>query len=238
MGGRLSQGTDLPYDVRHPILLPPKGNVTSLVMRHAHHSLLHGSARNTVNLLRARFWFLKMNRLVRTYINKCVTCRKIDAPFEGQKMSDLPRSRFAVDHNPFEVTGADLFGPFDVKIGRASHKRWIALFMCHSSRAVHLEPVYSLEADSFINAVRRLLARRGQVKTLHLDNATNNRSAQKILSQAIDEWNKSELGAKLRQKGIDFVFNPPKAPHFGGVFEAMIRLCRRPLAPFGTTLFE
>ena len=57
IGGRLNQGTDLPYDVRHPVLLPPIGNVTSLIIRDAHHFLMHGSARNTTNLLRAKYWF-------------------------------------------------------------------------------------------------------------------------------------------------------------------------------------
>jgi len=145
-------------------------------------------------------------------------------------MGDLPMSRVnSTNRNPFEVSGADLFGPIGVKIGRSIHKRWIALFCCHVSRAIHLEKVDKLDSSSFINAVRRFQARRGHVRVIRLDNATNHVAANKETNAAINQWNQSDVGRALRQRGIQYQFNPPMASHVGGVFETCIRLCRRHL---------
>jgi transposase InsO family protein len=227
--GRLEHAPDVPYDVRHPLVLPERGHVTELIINHVHEDLLHASVRNTVNELRSRFWIPEFHRAVKIVLNRCIVCKRRDAPFAGQMMANLPPQRLQTFHNPFEVAGADLFGIFFVRIGRSLHKRYVAIFACLSSRAVHLEPVASLEADSFILAVRRLQARRGQIKELRVDNATNNKASDKQMSEAISEWNLSQVGSKLQQLGIQFSYNTPRASHMGGAFEAMIRLVRRPL---------
>jgi len=122
-----------------------------------------------------------------------------------------------------------MFRPFNVKIGRSSHKRWITLFTCHASRSVHLEIVHTLEASSFINAVRRLQCRRGKINALVLDNATTHHGADRELAEALAEWNRSDIGQRFIAEGIKFQFLPPKASHFGGAHERLIRSCREHL---------
>ena len=52
-------------------------------------------------------------------------------------------------------------------------KRYGALFTCLVSRAVHIEVASSLESSSFIQALRRFIARRGPVREIRTDNGTN-----------------------------------------------------------------
>ena len=52
-------------------------------------------------------------------------------------------------------------------------KRYGALFTCLSIRAIHLEVTHSLDTDSFINAMRRFIARRGQPEEVRSDNVGN-----------------------------------------------------------------
>jgi len=54
-------------------------------------------------------------------------------------------------------------------------------------------------------------------------------AADRETNAAIRQWNQSDVGRALRQRGIQYQFNPPMASHVGGVFETCIRLCRRHL---------
>lgn len=49
-------------------------------------------------------------------------------------------------------------------------KRYGVIFTCLASRAVHLKVAASLDTDSYINALRRFIARRGHVKKIRSDN--------------------------------------------------------------------
>ena len=77
-------------------------------------------------------------------------------------MADLPPER-VTPAPPFTYTGMDVFGPFYIKEGRKELKRWGMIFTCLSSRAIHLETLNSMTTDSFLNALRRFISRRGKV---------------------------------------------------------------------------
>jgi len=96
-----------------------------------------------------------------------------------------------------------------------------------TSRAVHLEVAHALTVDSFLNAFRRFLSRRGKVHTLFSDNGTNFVGAEKELRRTLCEWNTNFLAEQLRQCGIRWQFNPPSASHIGGVWERLIRSAKK-----------
>ena len=74
-------------------------------------------------------------------------------------MGTLPEHRVA-PNPPFAVYGTDFMGPLFVKIGRSSCKRYVCIFNCLSTRAVHLEVIQSLDTSAFIQALRRFCNRR------------------------------------------------------------------------------
>ena len=98
-----------------------------------------------------------------------------------QKITDLPTDR-TIDELPFTNCGADMFGPFLIKEGRKELKRYGALFTSLSSRVVHIECTCSLETDSFMQALRRFVVRRGNMRVLRGDNVSNFVGAQKELT--------------------------------------------------------
>ncbi|XP_068674383.1 uncharacterized protein [Montipora foliosa] len=144
-------------------------------------------------------------------------------------MADLPKNRIS-PAPPFTYTGVDYFGPFIIKEGRKEMKRYGALFTCLVSRAVHIEVASSLESSSFIQALRRFIARRGPVREIRSDNGTNVVGARNELLQAIEEMDHEEIHAKLKKKNIDWIFNSPAASHMGGVWERQIKTTRKVLA--------
>ena len=144
-------------------------------------------------------------------------------------MADLPADRVTTGKPPFTSVGVDCFGLFFVKNGRSNAKRYGVLFTCLSIRAVHIEVVSSLDTDSFLNALRRFVARRGQPEEIRSDNGTNFVGANHELRKAIKAWNQDKINEFLVQRNVRWTFNPPKASHHGGAWERCIRTVRKVL---------
>ena len=172
---------------------------------------------------------LVANSVVRHFISKCVTCRRLRGVVGEQRMADLPKERIA-PAPPFTYYGIDYFGPFYIKEGRKELKRYGALFTCLSSRAVHLETANSLETDSFLNSSRHFIARRGPVREIRSDQGTNITGAEKELQRALSEMDNNAIQRSLctefKADWVQWKQNPPPASHMGGVWEREIRSVR------------
>ncbi|XP_014665117.1 PREDICTED: uncharacterized protein LOC106807320 [Priapulus caudatus] len=226
VGGRLSQ-SNMPAESKHPVILPKNSPVSDLVLRQIHHDLKHSGRNHMLARLRQRYWLVNAPSAIRRVIAKCVICRKQRSPVGEQKMSNLPEDRLVPDEPPFTRVGVDYFGPFEVKQRRSRVKRYGVIFTCLTSRAIHLEIAASLDTDSYINALRRFIARRGQVTKMRSDNGTNFVGAERELARAISDWNLSQIHDSMLQRNVDWQFNPPAGSHHGGVWERMIRTVRK-----------
>ena len=145
-------------------------------------------------------------------------------------MADLPACRIETHCHPFSHTGVDVFGPIMVKHGRSHVKRYGCIFTCLSSRAIHLEIVHSMTADSFLMAFDRFRSRRGQVDHLYSDNGTNFVSASKTLNDEMKQWSQRKAAESLKKAGVDWHFNAPYASHHGGCWERLIRSVKKVLS--------
>ncbi|GBP12683.1 hypothetical protein EVAR_10327_1 [Eumeta japonica] len=137
-------------------------------------------------------------------------------------MADLPEERLAFRQRPFTHTGVDYFGPMEVTVGRRREKRWAALFICLTTRAVHMEVASSLSVDSMIMALRRFIARRGQPDTLYSDHGTNFVGAAADLARAHLEI-QERMSDEATTRAIRWLRIPPHAPHVGGSWERLVR---------------
>ncbi|XP_078355671.1 uncharacterized protein LOC144640376 [Oculina patagonica] len=232
MDGRLRFADHLPYDTRHPILLPKDHAVTRLVIVDAHERLGHGTGvEHVLTELRSRFWIVKGRRMVRNVIEACAECRRrFSTKIGNQMMAPLPKSRLQSLLRAFEKVGVDYGGPFLTKQGRGKTraKRYLCLFTCLTTRAVHLEMSYSLDTDSFIYAFGRMTSRRGTPTYVISDNGTNFVGAERELRELVESLDPDRITQETATyHPIDWKFNPPSAPHFGGVFEAMIKSAKK-----------
>ncbi|KAL3987511.1 hypothetical protein ACER0C_014626 [Sarotherodon galilaeus] len=136
-------------------------------------------------------------------------------------MADLPAARLCITKPPYWSTGVDCFGPYTIKIGRRHEKRWGIIFKCLTTRCVHLDLLCSMNTDSFLLALRRFVARRGKPFEILCDRGTNFRGGERELKDfAVME---PVLKQQFAEQSIDFKFNPPLAPHFGGTWEREIK---------------
>ena len=87
---------------------------------------------------------------------------------------------------PLFIVGVDFCGPVNVSLGirgRRLLKMYIAVFVCFTSKAVHLELVSNLSTDSFLLSYKRFAARRSLPKEVLCDNGTNFVGASNVLKQ-------------------------------------------------------
>ena len=232
MDGRLRFADELPYNTRHPILLPKDHPVTKLVIVDAHERLGRGvGVEQVLTELRSRFWIVKGRRMVRNVTEACAECRRrFTMKMSNQMMAPLPKSRLQSSLRAFERVGVDYGGPFLTKQGRGRTrtKRYLGLFTCLTTRAVHLEMSYSLDTDSFINAFTRMTSRRGMPVYVISDNGTNFVGAERELRKLVEALDVDRIAQETsRYHPIEWKFNPPCAPHFGGVFEALIKSAKK-----------
>ena len=228
VGGRLRYAP-IEDEKKHPVILPKKHHVVDLIVRHFHTISGHSGQEHVLSLTRERFWIIKARVAVRSIISRCFSCRRRQGPVGAQKMADLPVDRVTPDKPPFSFVGVDCFGPFWVRRGRSQVKRYGVLFTCLALRAVHIEVAQTMDTDSFVNSMRRFIARRGTPEVVRSDNGTNFVSGNKEVRQAINEWNNEQIHEFLLQRNVKWIFNPPSGSHFGGVWERCIRTVRKVL---------
>ena len=228
VGGRLPQA-DLPYAAKHPVLLPKKAHLTNLIIRHFHERSGHQDRSRTHAEIRSSgFWIVNGSSLVGHHISKCIICRKLRAAPQQQLMAELPTDRLE-QVPPFTFSAVDYFGPFYIREGRKEMKRYGVLFTCMASRAIHLEIAASLTTDSFLNAYRRFVCRRGPIQQLRSDQGTNFVGAKNELQAALNEMNHERIQRELLKDNCDWFtwkMKVPHASHMGGVWERQIRTVR------------
>ena len=146
-----------------------------------------------------------------------------------QIMAPLPLSRIKTSLRAFTKTTVDFGGPFVTVQGREKRreKRYLCLFTCMTTRAVHLEIAYGLDTDLFLNAFYRMVSRRGLPEAMYSDNGTNFKGADKELKSLIAQLDETKIKNSIANKGVKWYFNPPSAPHFGGVHESMNKSAKR-----------
>ena len=228
--GRRIQNAPIPEGIRQPIILPQNSHVVDLLVRHVHESNAHSGREYVLSILRERFWIIGARSVIRRIIAKCVHCKKRDARPNKQEMADLPVDRVTPGDPPFTYVGVDYFGPFKVKRGRGTEKRYGCLFTCLVTRAIHIEVAHTMDTSSFINCLQRFIARRGQPRLIRSDNGTNFVGGERELREEIERWNKKQIQDQMNEKGIMWKFNTPLASHMGGVWERQIRTVRKVLA--------
>lgn len=170
-----------------------------------------------------------MKNRVKSFVRKCVTCVRYAAQFKHQLMGQLPPAR-VTPNRPFYQSGVDYAGPIQIRTtkgrGYRAYKGYICLFVCMATRAVHLEAVTDLTSQGFLAAFKRFVSRRGHCADLYSDNGTNFVGAARELNRMEAQERSTltkEIAESLATAGTTWHFIPPRAPHFGGLWESGVK---------------
>lgn len=232
VGGRL-KNSKLAYGAKYPILLPKNHVIVHNLIDYYHKKHLHAGPLQLQSILQQMFWILSGRSVIRSRIFKCLRCFKTKPPTTAPLMGDLPAGR-VTPTRCFNVSAVDFAGPYTIRVQHLRRltpvKAYLCLFICFASKAVHLELVSDLSSDAFIAALTRFISRRGLVTDLHSDCGTNfvgTASTLKKCFQDLISMPETQRFAENHQ--IRFHFNPPRAPHQGGLWERAIKSAKHHL---------
>lgn len=133
----------------------------------------------------------------------------------------------------FTNTGVDCAGPIDIRMskgrGAKSYKAYITLFICLSTKVIHIEVVSEMSTAAFLAAYRRFVSRRGTPANMYSDNGTNFVGASKIIQKTTMLKLSSEIINELSINGTLWHFIPPKCAPFWRIVGSRDKINETPL---------
>ncbi|XP_054272891.1 uncharacterized protein LOC128993157 [Macrosteles quadrilineatus] len=223
MSSRTSNSPELTEDQKNLIILDGRHFTSRLIGQMYHNECFHQGLETVGCKIREKFWITNLRPLLKKIKKECMRCRLNCAKPVPPQMAPLPEFRVTRTSHPFFYTGVDYFGPIEVTVGRRHEKRWGVLFICLTTRAVHLEVAHSLNTESCIMAIQRFISRRPCPSKMFSDNGTNFVGSDKELRNATKCLNNVHIQRVISRQGIKWNFIPPRAPHMGGCWERLIR---------------
>lgn len=228
VGGRISNSS-FSFDKRHQMLLPKGHQFTFMIITDLHSRYLHVGPQGLLAIIRERFWIVNGKNVVRKIVHNCIKCFKSSPRDVETFMGDLPNCRVEPSF-PFFVTGVDCGGPFNIRLGGPRSKQvvksWFVIFLCMTTKAIHLELITSLSSEAFRSCLQRFICRRGHAHSLKSDNGTNFVGSKRELEELRTLYNKENMKRIedfcLEEK-INWSTIPPRASHFGGEWEAGVK---------------
>lgn len=122
------------------------------------------------------FYISRLKRRVKSIIHKCKVCILYRQKSCHQIMVPLPVERCILTP-PFHVTGIDFAGPFELRSSNlrkcSTTKAYVSVFVCFTTKAIHLEPGSELSSAAFEAAFSRFIGRRGLPQKILTDNGRN-----------------------------------------------------------------
>lgn len=95
-----------------------------------------------------------------------------------------------------------------------------------------MELVKDLGTSSFLVALKRFIYTRGKPQTIRSDNATNFVGAKNELLELrnlfLSQQHLNVVHEQCASDGIDWKLIPPRSPHFGGIWEAAVKMAKYP----------
>lgn len=230
VGGRIHY-SPLTENEKHQVILPSKNHFTEIFIHHVHEQTLHGGLALTLQTIRQTVWIPSGRNSVKSIVHKCITCFRFKKKLLSQKMGNIPSYRLQ-QTLPFTYTGVDYAGYFEIKSSQRKNapyvKAYVALFICLTTRAIHLELVSDLSTVQFLKAFKRFIGRRGIPSKMFSDNAMNFIGAEHEIGNSLDQLlqqTEGELHQYLLKNKIEWSTIPARAPHFGG-WESGVKLVK------------
>jgi len=217
-------------DNRQPRKLIPltlKSKLTHHLLSSLHRKYLHPGTNTLLAIVGETYHIPGIKNHLKKLSCQCPQCQRAYDRGTQQAMGLLPTNR-TTPSPPFSNTELDFAGPFLTKRGYTRKptiiKAYTCIFMCFSTKAVHIELCLDLTTCEFMAALRRFCSRRGTPKNIYSDNGTNFVGANSEFKRIEEALKTAETAIHQysASNSIQWHFIPPRTPHMGGLWEAAV----------------
>ncbi len=233
---------DLHSPARPTTLLPlhPKSGYTRLLCNTMHRTKGHPGVSTLHAVILTTYFIPGLRNLLKQLSRACTVCQRAYAQPLTTQMGLLPSNR-TTPRPPFTHTGVDFAGPFFIRQGHVRKpvpiKAYASLFICLTTKAIHIELCSSLSSVDFRTTLQRFVARRGSPLHIYSDNGSNFVGAREETRELRQLLSSSEemISTYCQATSITWHNIPARSPHFGGIWEAGVKamkvLLRKHLTP-------
>ncbi|XP_075151031.1 uncharacterized protein LOC142225140 [Haematobia irritans] len=227
--GRIDNAPFVSFGTKRPYILPKNDPLTSLLIKGYHDRHHHINDESVICEIRLKFWIPSIRSALKGIKAACCECKIRKCKPSQPIMGPLPEDRLRAYVRPFSYTGVDYFGPVLVAVRRSQEKRWVALFTCLTTRAVHIELSTDLSSDACLLCIRNFINRRGVPIQIRSDNGTNFVGINKELGNEQNFLDFEKIDRGLRPLGIRWKYNTPSDPSAVGSWERLVQSIKRAL---------
>ena len=229
VGARTKRRVLATWNHQEFILLPYRHRFSLLIARYMHQKTGHLAESSTTAMIRSKYWIINLPRLSKKIVSSCVLCRIKREMLCGQIMADLPIERLRPTPI-FYCVGIDFFGPYVIKgevNKRSRGKCYGVVFVCFSTRAVHVDMSVDYSTDSFLQTLRRFACLRGWPKEFKSDNGSQLVAASKELQETITSLDHTRIQKECLGEGSNWTFTTADAPWMNGATEALVKSVKK-----------
>ena len=159
--------------------------------------------------IRERLWIPKLRSAIKTIIYKCNLCKRCrKGPLKRPATRNMPIFCSELDE-PFQTTRIDFGGLLIYRERDQEMKRYIVIFTCATTRAVHLKLSRSMLAEKLKYTLKKFIARRGTPRAVISDNAKTFKAASNWLKKILHE---EDFLNFFNIHWIEWKFNMSRAP--------------------------
>ena len=146
----------------HPIMLNGRSPIVKLLLSQLHQDAHHAGPSAVMAVLAVNYYMPGAKKVSKFISRECVNCQRAYVKTATQMMGQFPPER-TNPTPPFQTTAIDFAGPLLCRQGKRHRptkvKCYACLFVCLSTKAIHIELVSDLTSEAFVAAFGRFTVR-------------------------------------------------------------------------------
>lgn len=213
-----------------PILLSKSSILSTLIVREIHFKLAHAGYYPVLSELRTKFWIPCAFSFVKKIVKMCISCKRLNARSIRLNENVFRDFRLEPCNIPFRDLYLDYIGPFYVfDSNNVRVKKYLLIFTCLWSRAIHLEICTDLSLKNFLRGFQLQIFTHGTPSRIFSDLGTQIVAGARMITDFLRDVETKIFLKENNMKTPKFEQYYKGASWLGGCVEYCVKMVKKTL---------